>query len=109
MKIKKRVITNKNPFVVAEISGNHNGDFSLLKKTIIEAKKCNVDAIKLQSYSPDDLTLNVRKKNFLIKKVKNKWRNKYLYEIYNKAQTSFEWHEKIFRFFSRSCCKRTWL
>ena len=98
MKIKKRVITNKNPFVVAEISGNHNGDFSLLKKTIIEAKKCNVDAIKLQSYSPDDLTLNVRKKNFLIKKVKNKWRNKYLYEIYNKAQTSFEWHEKIFRF-----------
>ena len=74
MKIKKKIITNKNPFIVAEISGNHNGSFSLLKKTIIEAKKCNVDAIKLQSYSPEDLTLNVKKKNFLIKKVKNKWK-----------------------------------
>lgn len=98
MKIQNRTISNKNPFIVAEISGNHNGSFSLLKKTIIAAKNCNVDAIKLQSYSPSDLTLNVKKKKFLIKNVNNKWKNSYLYEIYKKGQTSFKWHKKIFDF-----------
>ena len=64
MKIKNRIINNQKPFIVAEISGNHNGSLSILKKTILAAKKCKVDAIKLQSYTPDDLTLNIKKKNF---------------------------------------------
>tara|TARA_B100000900_G_scaffold407874_1_gene421249 strand:+ start:2023 stop:3051 length:1029 start_codon:yes stop_codon:yes gene_type:complete len=98
MKISNRNINNKDPFIVAEISGNHNGSFSLLKKTILEAKKCKVDAVKLQSYTPDDLTLNVTKKDFKIKNVKNKWKNKYLYQVYSKGQTSFIWHKKIFQF-----------
>ncbi len=98
MKIKNRIISNEKPFIVAEISGNHNGSFSILKKTILAAKKCKVDAIKLQSYTPEDLTLNIKKKIFLVKNVKNKWKNKYLYEIYSKGQTSLRWHKKIFEF-----------
>jgi pseudaminic acid synthase len=98
MKILSRIINRKNPFIIAEISGNHNGSYLLLKKTVLAAKKCGVDAIKLQFYSPEDLTLNVKKKDFLIKNVDNKWRNKYLYEIYNKGQTLHEWHKKIFKY-----------
>ena len=64
MRIKNFEISSKNPFIVAEISGNHNGKLSVLKKTILAAKNCGVDAVKLQSYEPGDLTLNVKKKYF---------------------------------------------
>ena len=62
MKINNITISNKNPFIVAEIL-NHAGKYSLLKKTILAAIKVN-DAVKLQSYSQDDLTLNSYKKDF---------------------------------------------
>ena len=69
MKINNITISNKNPFIVAEISGNHAGKYSLLK-TILAAIKSGADAVKLQSYSPDDLTLNSYKKDFLVKGAK---------------------------------------
>ena len=98
MKINKFNISNKNPFFVAEISGNHAGKYSLLKKTIIAANKSGASAVKLQSYSPDDLTLNSYKKDFIVKGAKNKWNKKYLYELYKKGQTPVKWLKKIFKF-----------
>lgn len=98
MKINNITISNKNPFIVAEISGNHAGKFSLLKKTIVAAIKSGANAVKLQSYSPDDLTLNSSKKDFLVKGAKNKWNKKYLYNLYKQGQTPLNWFKKIFKF-----------
>ena len=98
MKIKNIKISNHNPLIVAEISGNHNGSLSMLKKTILAAKEIGVDAIKLQTYTARDLTINVKKKNFLVKNVTNKWKNKYLFDIYKKGQTPIEWHKEIFNY-----------
>ena len=62
----------KKPFFIAEMSGNHNGTLSNAKKLINHAKKYGADAIKLQTYTPDTMTLKSRKKEFLIKRVYGK-------------------------------------
>lgn len=93
MKIDNFNISSKNPFFVAEISGNHAGNKNILKKTIISAINSGVNAIKLQSYTPEDLTINTKNKDFLIKGSKNKWDKKYLYDIYKKGQTPIEWYK----------------
>lgn len=69
MKINKFNISNKNPFFVAEISGNHAGKYSLLKKTILAVVNTSASAVKIQTYKPGNLTLNLKKKDFLVKKV----------------------------------------
>ena len=98
MKISNYKISNKKPFIVAEISGNHAGKYNLLKKTIVTAIKCGASAVKLQSYSPDDLTLNTLKRDFIVKGAKNKWNKKYLYKLYEEGQTPLNWLKKIFKF-----------
>ena len=61
--------TKKNqPFVIAELSGNHNGKIENIFKLIDEAKKCGVDAVKIQTYSPDTITLNSNSKETTYKK-----------------------------------------
>ena len=83
--------------IVAELSGNHGGDFKRIKKLIIEAKKSGADLIKLQTYTPDTITLNSDKKDFQITK-KTPWKkNKNLWSLYNKAQTPLLWHKEIFK------------
>ena len=83
--------------IVAELSGNHGGDFKRIKKLIIEAKKSGADLIKLQTYTPDTITLNSDKKDFQITK-KTPWKkNKNLWSLYNKAQTPRLWHKEIFK------------
>ena len=64
MKIKNFNLSSKNPLFVAEISGNHAGDKKLLKKTINSAIAAGSNAIKLQTYTPEDLTVNSKKKRF---------------------------------------------
>jgi len=96
MIIAKKNILADPPFIVAEISGNHNGSFSTLKKTVNAAIKCGVDAIKLQTYKPEDLTLNIKKKDFLVKNSATRWNKNYLFDIYKKGQTPIKWYKKIF-------------
>ncbi len=96
-KIKKRVISLKNePFIIAELSGNHNGSLSNALKLIEIAAKCKVDAIKLQTFTANTITMKSKEKEFFIKDKKNIWRNKSLYELYDKAHTPWNWHKKIF-------------
>ncbi len=97
-KIGKVLIGSTQPCaIVAELSGNHGGSFKRLKDLIFQAKKSGADLIKLQTYTPDTITLNSDKKDFQIIK-KTPWKkNRNLWSLYNKAQTPWAWHKEIFR------------
>ena len=84
----------KKPFLVAEISANHNGKISNALKLIKQAKLYGADAVKLQTYKPETMTLNSNKKYFKIKK--GLWRGYKLWDLYEKAQTPYEWHKILF-------------
>ena len=84
----------KTPFFVAEVSANHNGSLPHAKKLIKIAKKYGADAVKLQTYTPDTLTINCNKPDFKIRG--GLWNGKTLWDLYSKAQTPFEWHKELF-------------
>jgi len=85
---------SKKPFFIAEISANHNGSFDRAKKLIHAAKKYGADAVKLQSYTPDTMTIKSNRSEFRIKS--GLWRGNTLWDLYSKAQTPFDWHKKLF-------------
>jgi len=87
--------------IVAEISANHNKNFNTIKRLIKSAKKSGADLIKIQTYTAETLTINSKKKDFLIKK-NNSWsKDKYLWNLYKKAETPKSLTSKIFNY-SRS-------
>ena len=81
--------------IVAELSANHNGSLEIAKETIKAAKLAGADAVKLQTYTPDTITLNCQKEDFLIKS-KTIWDGKYLFDLYGEAFTPWEWHQELF-------------
>ena len=85
----------KSTLLVAELSANHNGSLETAKKTILAAKRAGADAIKLQTYTPDTLTIKSNKSDFKIKS-DSIWDGKYLYDLYEKAHTPWEWHNELF-------------
>ena len=86
----------KRPFLIAEISANHNGSIKNAKKLIMTAKKNGADAVKLQTYEPSSMTIKSNRKEFKIKK--GLWKNFSLWQLFNKAQTPFKWHKELFAF-----------
>tara|TARA_B110000438_G_C15725855_1_gene611962 strand:+ start:59 stop:1075 length:1017 start_codon:yes stop_codon:yes gene_type:complete len=86
----------KVPFLIAEISSNHCGSFHLAKKLIKCAKVNGADAVKIQTYTPDTMTLKSNKKYFKIKS--GLWKNYNLWDLYNEAKTPLEWHKKLFKY-----------
>jgi len=86
----------KKPFFIAEISANHNGSLAAAKKLIFSAKKYGADAVKLQTYTPETMTINSKKNEFKIKN--GLWRGKTLWDLYQDAQTPFEWQKKLFNY-----------
>jgi len=86
----------KTPFFVAEISANHNGSLFHAKKLIKIAKKYGADAVKLQTYAPDTLTIKSNRPDFKIRG--GLWNGKTLWDLYEKAQTPFEWHKELFNY-----------
>lgn len=82
-------------FIIAELSANHNGSKQTAIDSIREAKKAGADAIKIQTYTADTLTLNCDAPDF--KLGKGLWEGETLYTLYQKAYTPWEWHEEIFR------------
>ena len=86
----------KLPLFVAEISANHCGSIIMAKKLMFEAKKYGADAIKIQTYTPETMTVNSKLKMFKIKK--GLWKNYYMWDLYKKAHTPYKWHSELFKY-----------
>ncbi len=82
------------PYIIAELSANHGGDIIRAKSSIKSAKDSGASAVKIQTYTPDTMTLNSNKKDFLINE--GIWKGYNLYQLYKEAHTPFEWHEELF-------------
>ncbi len=82
--------------IVAELSANHNGSLSTAIKTICAAKKAGADAVKLQTYRPDTITIDSERNDFVIKN-NSIWDGQSYYKLYESAFTPWEWHEELFR------------
>ena len=86
----------KKPFVIAEMSGNHNQDIEKAKQLISKAKEVGADAVKLQTYTADTITLNCDKEGFVIYDKDSLWSGRKLYDLYNEAHTPWAWHKELF-------------
>jgi pseudaminic acid synthase len=85
---------NSRPFVIAEISSNHQNQLSSVLRLMSEIKKAGADAVKIQTYTEDTMTINSIRKEFVIKN--GLWKNYNLYKLYSEAKTPLSWHKKIF-------------
>lgn len=89
-----KIGADHKPYIIAELSANHNGSIDKALKSIEVAASCGVDAIKIQSYSPDTMTIDCDKSDFKI--IGGLWDGYKLYDLYKWAQTPFEWHKQLF-------------
>jgi len=86
---------NHKPFIIAEMSGNHNKSLERALEIVEAAARTGAHALKLQTYTADTLTLDVNKGDFFIEDKNSLWKGKSLYELYQEAYTPWEWHEPI--------------
>lgn len=93
-KIGRSRIGGRKTFIIAELSANHNQDFELARRTVKAAKDSGADAIKLQTYTADTMTLDVRNRYFKISQG-TVWDGEYLHDLYKRAYTPWEWHPKL--------------
>ena len=94
-KINDRIIgPNQPPYIIAELSANHNGSLERALKTIEEAKRCGADAVKIQTYTADTMTIDCDLPDFIIKG--GLWNGFKLHDLYKWAETPYDWHEELF-------------
>lgn len=91
-----QISNNDHPYIVAELSANHNGSLDQAKKLIKSAKENGADCIKLQTYTAETLTIDSSKEDFLIKS--GLWKGRSLYDLYEEAHTPWEWHSELFNY-----------
>lgn len=84
------------PFVIAEMSGNHNQSLERALEIVEAAAKAGAHALKIQTYTADTMTLDLNEGEFFISDPKNLWQGKSLYKLYQEAYTPWEWHKPIF-------------
>ena len=82
-------------FIIAELSANHGGDINIAIETIRAAKRIGADAIKIQTYTADTITLDSKNEHFKINQDTH-WDGQFLYDLYKKASLPWEWHQKLF-------------
>jgi pseudaminic acid synthase len=97
MKIGSFDLEKDGVYIIAEMSANHNGSIKIAKETIKEAKEIGADAIKLQTYRADTLTLDCDRDDFIIKGG-TLWDGRKLYDLYREAYTPWEWHKELFEY-----------
>ncbi len=86
---------NKRTFIIAEMSANHCGDINIAKKIIAKAQEVGADAVKIQTYTADTLTIDCDNPEFQIKDKDSLWNGENLYSLYKKAYTPWEWQEEL--------------
>lgn len=91
---KLKIGGSNQVLIVAELSGNHNHDFDLALKTVKAAKDAGADAFKLQTFTPDTITLNCNNKHFIVNSGQS-YDGRTLYDVYKELNTPWEWHQKI--------------
>ena len=95
MKINNIEINKNNPpYIIAEMSANHNGNIDNAYKIIDMAKQCGANAVKMQTYTPDTITMDIKSNEFKIDG--GLWDGRYLYDLYDEAHTPWSWHKPLF-------------
>ena len=95
MEINNKIIShNRPPYIIAELSANHNGSIVRAFESILAAKESGADAVKIQTFTADTITIRSDRKEFQIKG--GLWDGSNLYDLYKKAETPYEWHEPLF-------------
>lgn len=92
----RKIGPDYSPYIIAEMSANHNGNLDNAKNIIQQAKCAGADAVKIQTYLPDTITLNCDSEEFRVKG--GLWDGRTLYELYEEAHTPWEWHKPLFEY-----------
>lgn len=92
----RRIGLGEPPFVIAEMSGNHNHSLERALSIVDAAAKAGAHGLKIQTYTPDTMTLNLNDREFHVSDASSLWSGKSLYELYGEAYTPWEWHKPIF-------------
>jgi pseudaminic acid synthase len=93
--MRNNIMNPEKVFIIAELSANHNGSLDTALETIRAAKRAGADAIKLQTYTADTITINSKNPDFMIKH-DTIWDGRGLYDLYQEAHTPWEWHGRLF-------------
>jgi len=91
-----RIGKDEKPFIIAEMSGNHNQSLDRAMAIVEAAAKSGAHGLKLQTYTADTMTLDLKEGEFFISDEKSLWKGRSLYELYQEAYTPWEWHKAIF-------------
>ncbi len=94
----RKIGPSEKPFIIAEMSGNHGQSLDKAKALIDAAAAAGADALKLQTYTPDTITLDVHEGEFFIADPNSLWQGNSLYNLYQQAMTPWEWHEELFAY-----------
>ena len=92
---KRSISKNHYPYIIAELSANHNGSLKKALASIQAAKDAGADAAKIQTYTADTMTID-SKEDFIVKR--GLWNGYKLYNLYEEAHTPYEWHKDLFEF-----------
>ena len=92
----RKIGASERPYFIAEMSNNHNGNLTTAKRIIERAKECGADAVKLQTYTADSITINCNREEFVIKS--DVWAGRSYYELYQSISMPLEWHRELFQF-----------
>lgn len=95
--LNHEVSIDARPLVIAEMSGNHNQSLDRGLRIVEAAAEAGVQALKLQTYSPDTITLDVQDGDFMIEDSSSLWHGRSLYDLYEEAHTPWEWHAPIMK------------
>ncbi|WP_197472011.1 N-acetylneuraminate synthase family protein, partial [Oleiphilus sp. HI0067] len=91
----RQIGLNTAPYIIAELSANHNGSIERAYEIMVMAKRCGADAIKLQSYTADTITIDCDRPEFKIEG--GLWGGRTLYDLYSEAFMPWEWHKPLFK------------